>query len=285
MGNNNQHVSLPNEKRESIKIVSYQSKHDDIFQKFETYYNLFRYLELKDFQQILYNFNCTSQENSSLGTEKEFNFEIDEVMFNIFIDKKIINHFLINPQIINNEKLVNISKQFYRIIYTNLQKNQSFYIKNISSIGIKSNDVQNKKAIRKIVLLAFAFLYCKAEINEKLLFVYNLFADENGDVSQTSDLQEFLFFLLIIPSNAFIYTIYNLGQEYAEYAILEDKYSEIYKSFEVKDSKYVLNLFLNDMFSSNQKYDFDEFKKKFIEKSWIFTPNGIRKYLEDNNQD
>ena len=60
MGNKSTHLPYPVEEKKEIKLKPYQSKEDKVFKKFETEFNLLKYLEIKDFQQILYNFTSTN---------------------------------------------------------------------------------------------------------------------------------------------------------------------------------------------------------------------------------
>jgi hypothetical protein len=282
MGNNQTHQPYQNEKPSNpIKQKSYSSKFDSIFNKFETEFNILKYLEIREFQQILLNFKSFSSETEANASEKkEFLTEIDDVFFKVFIENKLLNHFLIFNQISNNDKKISIISQFYSNFFSILQKNYSYYNKKISD---HKYDSDNKKSIRKICLLAYAFLYTKGETYEKYEYLYHLLCDENGEISKTDDFEDFFFFLFIVPSNVFIYSIYSLGEEYNEFSINQDVFQQIYDSFEVKDSKALAEKFFSVMFLEKQSLSQQEFLNKLVNNDWIFSPAGIRKTLEDNN--
>ena len=281
MGNKSSHSQYPVEQKPEIRVNSYQSKNDSLFTKFEKELNFLRLLEIKDFQQILYNFACTKQEEeSSNRREKEFNYEITDTLFSVFVDKKIINHFLVYPQISANDKNINIVKQFYCHVFKFLEKDFKHYNKKISDHTV---EITNKGAIRKICLLAFAFLYCKNDYFDKFMFLFNILSDEVGEIIKSNDLVDFFFYLFVIPSNVLIISIFTLGTEFEDFAIEEDKFKEVYDSYEVKDSKALVDKFINDMFADGEALNQDKFYKVVLANDWIFTPSGIRKQLEDNN--
>ena len=142
MGNSQTHQPYQNEKPSNqIKQKSYKSKYDSIFNKFETDLNILKYLEIREFQQILLNFKSfASQTELNASERKEYLTEIDDVFFGIFIESRLLNHFLINSQIANNEKTVNVIKQFYNNFFSILQKNYSYYNKKISDHKYESDN-------------------------------------------------------------------------------------------------------------------------------------------------
>ena len=115
------------------------------------------------------------------------------------------------------------------------------------------------------------------------MFLFNILSDEVGEIIKSNDLVDFFFYLFVIPSNVLIISIFTLGTEFEDFAIEEDKFKEVYDSYEVKDSKALVDKFINDMFADGEALNQDKFYKVVLANDWIFTPSGIRKQLEDNN--
>ena len=67
----------------------------------------------------------------------------------------------------------------------------------------------------------------------------------------------------------------------------KDELLDMLKISELKDSQNLLQVFNNNFFQTKTNYTWDEFKTLFEDKStgfgWIFSSNGIRKKLEENN--
>lgn len=276
------HKPYTNEKDVLYQINSYSAKTDSYFTKFEKEYNLLKYIEIREFQQLLYNFDCTVQERNDQGSErKEYDFEMTETMWNVFTDKKIIKHFLVYPQICDSDKKINISKQFYNSIFNFLYKNFKHYNKKISKTETKT---ENKSAVKKLLFLSLVFLYCRHEsLYSKVLFLFNLFADENEKISRTHSFETYLFFLLLFPSNILIFTIYTLGQEFEELSLKQEDFQQIYDAFQVADCERLMNSTLDAFFKNKESLSLEEFSLKLKDNDWILTPSGIRKKLEDTN--
>lgn len=279
MGNkhtSNYPVELPVE----LKIKSYSSKADGICKEFENSLNLLQYLDVNEYEQLLYNFACTYQEKNDKGDGNEFDFEVTRNMYSIFVQKKIINHFLVFPNIANEEKLIDVNKQFSNLLFEYLLKDFKFYNKKVVN---QSEKAVNDDAIKKSCLLALGFLYCRSTPYIKAQFLFNLYSDENDLLKKVSSLHLFITFLFLIPSNIMLVSIFKLGEEYEKYAIAQEKFQEVYDAYEVKDSIRLIDSLFADLFAEKPELTFDDFLNKLIKNDWIFTPSGIRKKLEETN--
>lgn len=279
-----QHSPYPEEKNQTFITKPYSTEYDSLFKLYENDLNLLKYIELLEFQQVLYNFNSSKEEVydfSKPEVNNEYNFNIGKIMFSVFIDKKIVNHFLVFPNIANDEKVLKRSIAFYNLMFDNIYKNYKYYIKKLSRE--EGQKIQNDK-IKKLILLSFAFVYCRVKSNyHKVLFLYNLFANEKKEIVNSSDLDLFVFFVLLFPSNIYLKTINDLGEEFEELKLNEDAFLKCYETFEVKDSKRLLDLVFDKLFQGAQSIEFDKFVINIQSIDWIFTPSGIRKALKDNN--
>lgn len=269
-------VELPVE----LKIKSYSSKADHICKEFESSLNLLQFLDVNEFEQLLYNFACTYQEKNDKGDGNEFDFEVTRNMYSIFVQKKIINHFLVFPNIANDEKLIEINKQFNNLLFEYLLKDFKFYNKKIVN---QTERAINDEAVKKSCLLALGFLYCRSTPYIKALFLFNLYSDENDLLKKVSSFHLFVTFLFLIPSNIMIVSIFKLGEEYEKFAVSPEKFKEIYDAYEVKDSIRLIDSLFAQLFADKPELTFDEFLNKLLKNDWIFTPSGIRKRLEETN--
>lgn len=279
-----QHSPYPEEKDQVFIIKPYSTEYDSIFKYYETDLNLLRYVELLEFQQVLYNFNSAKEEVYDFSkpvVNNEYDFNIGKIMFTVFVDKKIVNHFLVFPNIANDEAILKRSIAFYNLMFDNIYKNYKYYLKKIARE--EGQKTQNDK-IKKLCLLSLAFVYCRAKSNfHKVLFIYNLFANDKKEIANSGDLETFLFFVLLFPSNIYLKTINDLGEEFEELKINEDVFLKSYEAFEVKDSKRLLDIVFDKLFQGNQAVEFNSFVTNIQKIDWIFTPSGIRKALKENN--
>jgi hypothetical protein len=279
-----QHNPYPEEKDQVFITKPYSTEYDSLFKYYENDLNLLKYLELLEFQQVLYNFNSSKDEVYNFSNpvvNNEYDYNIGKIMFTVFVDKKIVNHFLVFPNIADDEKLLKRSIAFYSLIFDNIYKNYKYYLKKLSRD--EGQKAQNDK-IKKLCLLSLAFVYCRAKSNfYKVLFIYNLFANDKKEIVNTGDLEIFFFFVLLFPSNIYLKTMNDLGEEFEELKINEDLFLKIYETFEVKDSKRLLDLTFEKIFQGQQSVDFNTFVSNIQKVDWIFSPAGIRKALKDNN--
>lgn len=284
------HEPYPEDKETVFVIKPYSSEYDNIFKYYETKLNLLKYLDVNEFQQLLYNFNCerddSKVETRENLTKSEYEFEYDHLigrlMYSVFLDKKIANHFLIFPLLAEDEKTYKQSLAFYHLMFENIYKNYKFYLKKLAREG-ENQKVYNDK-IKKICLLSLAFLYCRAKSNyHKVLFIFNLFSNEKLELENTSEFEIFIFFILLYPSNIYLTTINDFGTEFEDLKIKEELFLKVYDTFEVKDSKRLLDSTMGKIFQGNKSIDFQKFSASLSKLDWLLTPSGIRKTLQETN--
>ena len=269
-----------------LNTKSYSSKHDNLFKFYEKDLNLLKFIELKDFQQLLYNFASTKEERNEgkSNVSYEYNYEMPKIMFQVFFDRKILHHFLVFEKICDNPVLINKATSFYVKMFDNFYKNYKYYLKKLTRNTEKDKQA-NKDQVKKLILLSLAFNYCHCDCSyTKILFIFNMFATENKQIEYSDDLDLFLLFVLLTPSNIYLKTMADLGEEFEDLIIEEGVFIEIYEMFEVKDSKALVDLMLEKLFFSKKMLSEEEFVEAFILNDWILSPSGIRNMLNITNK-
>ena len=104
----------------------------------------------------------------------------------------------------------------------------------------------------------------------------------------TPELNEFLLYLFLISSFCMISARRKANNQHSDVPELKkDELKNIVTISELKDSQNLLQVFNNNVFRTKTNYTWDEFKSLFEDKNtgfgWIFSSNGIRKKLEENN--
>lgn len=284
MGNKqSDHKAYPEENTINFPIKDYSYEKDSLFKYFENDLNLLKYIDIFEFQQILYNYSSTKEERQESSDEVniEYNYQMSEIMFGVFIEKKIVNHFLVYPYIANDNQIIQNSEAFYTKMFDFIYKNYKNYIKKLAR---EEGSKYQKNKISKLCLLSLAFNYCRAKSPyHRLLFVFNLFADENNKIFNTQDFEIFILFVLLFPSNIFVVTMWEFGKEYEAYKIKDELFYSIYDTFEVSDSKRLCDKVLEKIFVGKESLNFLEFKDNILSVDWLFSLSGIRENLRLNN--
>ena len=77
-----------------ILLINYSALNDNYFSRIESDINYFKFLQLYEFMQILSSFKSSSDEED-VTTNPSLYDEISEYKFPIFIELKILKHFLV----------------------------------------------------------------------------------------------------------------------------------------------------------------------------------------------
>lgn len=284
MGNSYpKHAPYPEHKEVDFDVQDYSSVHDDIFKYYEKDINLLKYIDIFDFKQLLYNYAATDEERNEGNDNKvlEYHYEISDSMFNMFVEKKIINHFCVFPSICNDDKVKKTAKSFYNLMFHNYYKNYKSYLKKYARISGQKASHDN---ISKLCLLSLAFVYCRSQNNQqKALFLFNLFANANYEFENSPDLDLFLYFTILTPSNVYLLSINDIGTEFEDLKMKEEKFYEVYDTYEVKDSKRLLDLTIEQLFEGKETLKYNEFMTNIKKLDWLFSTSGIRNVLGKNN--
>lgn len=286
MGNNcckKQGAVLKEEEPErDIEFRSHSSNIDKHYSKIEKDYNFLKFLQLYEFLLLLTNFKDELQSNDH--QDKSYLEEFDKLKFTVFLENKILKNHLLFEYVAEDERRANIFKDYMQDLFDAMIRAYiDLYKKKHPEQKIKKGQIST---LKRLYLIPIGLLYCQSNNRAKVGFFYNLFADETGLFTKSELLEDFLYFLFIIPSTTSLRALKALSDRYDNLEkINEEDYIKIIDQCEVKDILRLKDIFLNDFFKDKNSLTKREFEDRFVSEDfgWIFNPNGIRLFLEKNN--
>ena len=266
-----------------IPKYKYSSTYDSYFNDLEGKYNILTYIQLIDYINLL---EYYSIETATLPFDRPLKTEFSSK--DAFFDQPIsIDHF----QSFMENKLFKIPE-----IYTMLGKNEIGF--NIFKYGFleihKSLELKlnqhygNRKEdrVKKRNLIPLGILFCVSNVISKIKLIFDLFKNENGLITKSNELDEYLLCSFIISSYCMISARKKIGGSYGNIPELtKDELINMIQVSELKDSQNLINVFNNSFFDKEQ-LTWEEFRAKFEPSNgfqWILSSRGIRKKLEENN--
>jgi hypothetical protein len=230
--------------------------------------------------------NVSSQDNDN--TTKNYLQNITKPDFQVFIENKVMKNFLVSS-LIEKETDSDIFKAFMLEIYDSLVlcSIDAFKRKN-PGVKVKKGQI---KSIKKLDIIAVGILLACATNRSKIDFLYNLFSQEEGYFKHSEDLEDFLYFLFIIPSTCGFRSIKNLGEKFPEQmdSLSNEEFYKKLDAFEIEDIHRLKGIFITDFFKGSNRLSKNEFESRFVTATgeenfgWIFSSSGIRFMLEKNN--
>ena len=273
----------PSTERE-ITPIRYISPNDSFFEDIETKYNVFTYVQLVEYINLLENYSIETATLSFTGKMKtEFSkndsflsasINVDE--FQSFIENKIFKISEINALSENNEMMLSTFKAVFREIYGSLELklNQHF--------GNKNGDIITKKT-----LIPMGIIFCISSVVGKIKLIFDLYKNDNNMFVKSDDFNKYLITSFLICSYCMISARRKITN--ANSSIPKLSNSDMIKCLkvsELKDSQNLVKVF-NETFFDKEELSWNDFRDKFEdnEKSfqWILSAKGIRKKLEENN--
>jgi hypothetical protein len=272
----------PDEKE--IKFKDYSSPNDEPLSIIENKQNFFNFVQLVEYINLLDQFTIETSTVSSknkmkikFSSKDEFlKKEISLEEFQSFIENKIFNLDELYEITGNNEKSASIFKQMCIEIYKALElKLRQHYNDNSPVILKKSN------------LIPIGILYCASNNIEKIKLIFDIFKNDNEEISKSDELNEYLLSLFLTGSYCLISARNKVGSTNEEVGKLaKEDLLKLINVSELKDCENLVNVF-NKSFFTKEKYNWEEFKGKFEDLEngfgWIFSSKGIRRQLEQNN--
>jgi hypothetical protein len=257
------------------------SSFDKYYKKIENEYNFLKFFQFYEFLLLLGNLKTDSPQNV---TEKAYLQELDKGRYCLFVDNKILKNYLIYAQTMENETNTAIFRDYLIELYdTMLKASIDLYKKKNNLEKVKKGTIVT---LKKLYIMAVGLLYCAANNRTKMNFFLNLFLNDKGEFELNEHTHDFLFFLFIVPSTSSLRAVKNIGEKYDNFGkIPDEEFLKIYDNFEVADILRLKEIFVKDFFKGKITLSKAEFEKKFIDEDfgWIFTPSGIRGYLEKHN--
>ena len=272
----------PDEKEIDFKY--YKSINDKYVLKLETNQNIFTFITLIEFINMLDNFSPETATlpfeeplKSKFSSKDEFlykNMSIDE--FQSFIENKIMKSKDVYEIIGKEQDLKEISLDGMREVYNSLVKKLNQHYKE-----------NNPNRILRRNILGMGILYCLSSNIGKIKILFDIFSTDDK-FTKSEELDDFLLTLFILSSYAIIAARIKVAKSSNKFKPLSnDELREAIGTSELADCENLLQFF-NQNFFDKEDFTYEEFKDKFNDQNngfgWIFIPQGIRLMLEKHNQ-
>lgn len=271
--------SEPYQEQPDITFKDNKSSYDHFYTLIENRYNFLKHFQLHEYLTLLANIN--KDPNSILPNPSQ---DIKKFDFQTFIENKIMKNFLIIT-LLENTTTSAIFKDYMLELYDSvLMANINLFKKLNPSIKLKKGEINS---IKKIHVICFGMLYCISRNDQKINFLFNLFSDEKENFVKSKELDEFIYYLFIIPSTSSFRALKKVSDRYtSELDKIEDSdFLKIVDAFEIDDIFRLKKIFLDGFFKEKEFLTKTEFERNFIEGDfgWIFNAKGIREFLEKHN--
>ena len=272
----------PDEKEIDFKY--YKSINDKYVLKLETNQNIFTFITLIEFINMLENFSPETATlpfeeplKSKFSSKDEFlykNMSIDE--FQSFIENKIMKSKDVYEIIGKEQDLKEISLDGMREVYNSLVKKLNQHYKE-----------NNPNRILRRNILGMGILYCLSSNIGKIKILFDIFSSDDK-FTKSEELDDFLITLFILSSYAIIAARIKVAKSSNKFKPLSnDELREAIGTSELADCENLLQFF-NQNFFDKEDFTYEEFKDKFNDQNngfgWIFIPQGIRLMLEKHNK-
>ena len=272
----------PDEKE--IEFKDYSNSNDQPLALIEEKNNFFKFIQLVEYLNLLDQFTIQSSTVSSeramrtkfSSKDKFLNQEISLEEFQSFIENKIFKLDELYELIGNNEATASIFKQICIEIYKSLELKLK-----------QNNNDESPIIIKKRNLLPLGILFCASNNIEKIKLLFDIFKNDNEEISKSEELSDYLLSLFLTGSYCLISARNKIGSNFNEVEKLsKEDLLKLINVAELKDCQNLVNFF-NENFFIKENYNWEDFKGKFEDLEngfgWIFSGKGIRRKLEENN--
>ena len=272
----------PDEKE--IDFKDYSSENDQPLILIESKQNFFNFVQLVEYVNLLDQFTI---ESSTVRSESTFRTKFsskDEFLtkeisleeFQSFIENKIFKLDELYELSGNNEKSASLFKQIFIEIYKALELKLRQHYNDDSPIIVKKRN-----------LLPIGMLFCSCNNVEKIKLMFDLFKNDNNEITKSGDLDDYLISLFLTGSYCLISARNKIGNSFPDIEKLsKENLMKLINVAELKDCQNLLTVF-NNTFFVKESYNWEDFKGKFEDLEngfgWIFSSRGIRRKLEENN--
>lgn len=272
----------PDEKE--IDFKDYSSENDQPLILIESKQNFFNFVQLVEYVNLLDQFTI---ESSTVRSESTFRTKFsskDEFLtkeisleeFQSFIENKIFKLDELYELSGNNEKSASLFKQIFIEIYKALELKLRQHYNNDSPIIVKKRN-----------LIPIGILFCSCNNVEKIKLMFDLFKNDNNEITKSEDLDDYMISLFLTGSYCLISARNKIGNSFPDIEKLsKENLMKLINVAELKDCQNLLTVF-NNTFFVKESYNWEDFKGKFEDLEngfgWIFSSKGIRRKLEENN--
>ena len=263
---------------EEIEFPQYSSLIDNHLECLEKDNNLFRYLSLVEYINLLSYYNLETATIPFEGPYKiHFSYK-DEFLSNV-IHEELFQSFIENSILRNRE--IGEEESTFKEMCIELFKSLK--------LKLRQNSGDENKNITKRDLLCLGILFCKTNNINKIKLFFDIFKNEKELFIPSEELNEFLISSFLISSYCLISAKKKLSQTNPTIpeTSLEDLKNLVSNS-ELKDCQNLVKLFNLKFFFNKNAFTWEEFKQKFIGINgfgWIFSTKGIRQALQENQNE
>jgi hypothetical protein len=283
-------------KNEPEKIVKqYSSKLDKYNVEFEVNYNFFKYFQLYEYMLIVS--NIKSNQGTPSGTlelptsntkaSRSFNDEIGIGEYLSFIKNKILSNFLIQDFMNDKPDHLQLFEEFMQQMFDSLIAARFTLLKEKNKNPERKIRKKDVNSIKKVILITFGLLYCSASFKTKTEIFFNLFTNEKSCLELTDELDDFLFFLFLIPSYLTHRVVSNLAPKFPKLLTVmrEEDDVNLAEFFELQDVQRIKGILYKELLGESNSITKIAFEQSFMgdKYDWIFDPRGIRYQLEIHN--
>ena len=259
---------------EKIEFPQYSSISDRHLEILEKDNNLLRYITLVEYINLLSHYTLETANIPFDGPYKiTFSYR-DEFLSQCFYEE-LFQSFIENT-ILKNRELGEEETTF-----------KEMCLELFSPLKTKLKEYYGEeKKITKRDLICLGTLYCKTNGINKIKIFFDIFKNEKEIFIQSNELNEFLLSSFLISSFCLISAKKKLSQvnpTIPEFTLEELESLLQYENLE--DCIRLVNYFNKNFFKKNSFYRWDQFKQKFEGENgfgWIFSPQGIRQKLQEN---
>ena len=267
--------SLIAETEEEIEFPYYSSLSDNHLEILEKNNNIFRYISLVEYINLLSYFTLETSATPFEGPYK-INFSFKDKFLSDYINQELFQSFIENTILKNRE--IGEEESTFKEMCIELYKSLK--------LKLKQNYGKENKKITKRDLICLGTLFCKTNNINKIKLFFDIFKNEKDIFLPSEELNEFLLCSFLISSYCLICAKKNLSQinpTIPEFSI--EDLQKLLECSELKDCQSLVKYFNINFFFNKQFFVWNEFIQKFKGDNgfgWIFSTKGIRQKLQEN---
>ena len=258
---------------EEIQFSQYSSLSDSQLEILEKDNNLFRYITLVEYINLL-SYYTLETANIPFDGPYKITFSYKDEFLSQYFYEELFQNFIENTILKNRE----LGEQEITFKEMCLELFKSLKTK------LKENYGEDKK-VTKRDLICLGILFCKTNNINKIKIFFDLFKNEKEIFIQSNELNEYLLSSFLISSFCLISAKKKLSQTnptIPEFSL--EEIQSLLQNANLEDCINLVNYFNKNFFNKNIFYRWDQFKQKFEDENgfgWIFSSKGIRQKLQE----
>ena len=258
---------------EEIQFSQYSSLSDSQLEILEKDNNLFRYITLVEYINLL-SYYTLETANIPFDGPYKITFSYKDEFLSQYFCEELFQNFIENTILKNRE----LGEQEITFKEMCLELFKSLKTK------LKENYGEDKK-VTKRDLICLGILFCKTNNINKIKIFFDLFKNEKEIFIQSNELNEYLLSSFLISSFCLISAKKKLSQTnptIPEFSL--EEIQSLLQNANLEDCINLVNYFNKNFFNKNIFYRWDQFKQKFEDENgfgWIFSSKGIRQKLQE----